>query len=172
MIIRGRNILQSVDDTDLRILAELVNNAKSSFVDISNKLEFHPNVVAYRVKRMEQMGIIKKYSVLLDLEKVGLGEQVYVGVSLPEYSEKDALLKQIMGIPQIIRVISLLGSPALMIFIAGKNKAEVDAVISKLKGMNVKVENTLSIIKTYQDGLLGEFFESLADQLKEENKRA
>jgi len=172
MNMRGRNILLPVDDTDLRILAELVNNAKSSFVDISNKLELHPNVVAYRIKRMEQMGIIKKYSVLLDLEKLGLSEQVYVGASLPEYIEKDDLLKHIMEIPQTIRVISLLGNPALMVFIAGKNKAEVDTVISKLKGLNVKIENTTSIIKTYQDGLLGEFFESLAGQLKEKNKRA
>jgi len=160
----------SIDDTDLRILAELVSNSKSSFVDISHKLEVHPNVVAYRVKRMEQLGIIKRYTVLLDLERLGLSEQVYIGASFPEYVEKDGVLKQIANIPQTIRVISLLGTPALMVFLAGKNKAEVDSVISKLKGLNVKIEHTSSIIKTYQDWLLGEFFTSLAEEGKERGK--
>lgn len=161
----------SVDDTDLKILAELVSNSKSSFVDISHKLVLHPNVVAYRVKRMEQMGIIKRYTVLLDLERLGLSEQVYIGASFPEYVEKDDVLKGIANIPQTIRVISLLGNPALMVFLAGKNKAEVDSVISKIKGLNVKIEHTSSIIKTYQDWLLGDFFASLAGEIKEKDKR-
>lgn len=162
----------SIDDTDLRILAELVSNSKASFVDISHKLEIHPNVVAYRVKRMEQMGIIKRYTVLLDLERIGLSEQVYIGASFPEYVEKDDVLRQIANIPQTIRVISLLGNPALMVFLAGKNKAEVDSVISKLKGLNVKIEHTSSIIKTYQDWLLGEFLSSLAEEVQGKNKRS
>jgi len=162
----------SIDDTDLKILAELVGNSKASFVDISHKLEIHPNVVAYRVKRMEQMGIIKRYTVLLDLERLGLSEQVYIGASFPEYAEKDDVLRQIANIPQTIRVISLLGNPALMVFLAGKNKAEVDAVISKLKGLNVKIEHTSSIIKTYQDWLLGEFLSSLAEEVQGKNKRS
>jgi DNA-binding Lrp family transcriptional regulator len=161
----------SIDDTDLKILAELVSNSKASFVDISHKLEIHPNVVAYRVRRMEQMGIIKRYTVLLDLERIGLSEQVYIGASFPEYVEKDDVLRQIANIPQTIRVISLLGNPALMIFLAGKNKAEVDSIISKLKGLNVKIEHTSSIIKTYQDWLLGEFLSSLAEEVQGKNKR-
>lgn len=160
----------STDDTDLKILAELVSNSKSSFVEISHKLEIHPNVVAYRVKRMEQMGIIKRYTVLLDLERLGLSEQVYVDASFPEYVEKDHVLKEIANIPQTIRVISLLGNPALMIFLAGKNKAEVDSAISKLKGLNVKIEHTSSVIKAYQDWLFGEFLVSLAGEGKGKDK--
>lgn len=61
----------STDSTDLKILAELVENAKSSFVDIGKKLELHPNVVAYRVNKLERLGIIKDYTTRLDLEKLG-----------------------------------------------------------------------------------------------------
>ncbi|HXZ97790.1 MAG TPA: winged helix-turn-helix transcriptional regulator, partial [Candidatus Acidoferrum sp.] len=73
----------STDSTDLKILAELVDNAKSSFVDIGKKLDLHPNVVAYRVNKLERSGVIKDYTTRLDLEKLGLSEQIFVAASLP-----------------------------------------------------------------------------------------
>ena len=76
------------DSTDLKILAELVENAKSSFVDIGKKLDLHPNVIAYRVNKLERLGIIKDYTTRLDLEKLGLSEQIFVAASLPGNSER------------------------------------------------------------------------------------
>ena len=61
----------------------LFRSAKSSFVDIGKKLDLHPNVVAYRVNKLERLGIIKDYTTRLDLEKLGLSEQIFVGASLP-----------------------------------------------------------------------------------------
>jgi Lrp/AsnC family leucine-responsive transcriptional regulator len=57
-----------IDSTDFRILAELVENAKYSFAEIGRKLSLHPNVVAYRVNKLERAGVIKDYRADLDLE--------------------------------------------------------------------------------------------------------
>jgi len=38
----------NLDETDLKILAELAENSKSSYVEIGRKLGLHPNVVGYR----------------------------------------------------------------------------------------------------------------------------
>jgi len=80
----------TIDITDLKILAELVDNAKTSNVEIGRKLQVHPNVVAYRINKLESAGIIKEYTTVLDFGKLGLNEQVYVGASLPRNSERDA----------------------------------------------------------------------------------
>jgi DNA-binding Lrp family transcriptional regulator len=49
----------NLDGTDLRILAELVENSKQSYVEIGRKLALHPNVIAYRVNRLEDAHIIR-----------------------------------------------------------------------------------------------------------------
>jgi len=156
--------LSLIDEVDLRILSVLVDDSKASLKSIGERVGLHPNVAAYRIRRLEQQGVIQRYTVQLNLEKLGLGEHVYVSASFPDFKERDGVLKEIHSIPQVSRVMSLLGSPGLMIFIVGKDKSEVDAIITKIRNLNVKVENATSIVKVYQDWLPGYFFTELASR--------
>ena len=157
----------STDSTDLKILAELVQNAKSSFVDIGKKLELHPNVVAYRVNKLERLGIIKDYTTRLDLEKLGLSEQIFVAANLPGNSEREQILEKIASMPQTIQVVSSLGDPESIVFRAGKNKADVDRTMWRLRNMNVKIEYSGSIVRTYDEGGLCNFLKLLAKEFEE-----
>lgn len=154
--------MKFIDYTDLRILSELVENSKKSLVKLGKKLSLHPNVVAYRIKKMEKEGIIKDYTVELDYGKLGINEQVYVGLSLPANSEREEILEQIMAIPQTMKVISSLGSLESIILLVGKDKAEIDEAISKLKIFNVKMEYTAPVIRTYGNKDSGNFMKLLA----------
>ncbi len=154
--------MSPIDELDLKILSVLVDNSKATLKNIGEKVGLHPNVVAYRIKRLEQRGVIQRHTVQLNLEKLGLGEHVYVSASFPDFDQRDGVLKEIFSIPQICRVMSLLGLPGLMIFIVGKDKAEVDGIITRLRNLNVKVENATSIVKVYQDWLPGYLFNELA----------
>jgi DNA-binding Lrp family transcriptional regulator len=157
----------STDSTDLKILAELVGNAKSSFVDIGKKLDLHPNVVAYRVNKLERLGIIKDYTTRLDLEKLGLTEQIFVAASLPGNSERERVLEEIASMPQTIQVVSSLGEPESILFLVGKNKADVDKTMWRLRNMNVKIEYTGSIVRTYEEGGLCSFLKLLAKEFED-----
>jgi DNA-binding Lrp family transcriptional regulator len=163
--------MYSIDAIDLKILAELTKNAKASFVEIGKKLNLHPNVVAYRVNKMENLGIIREYTAVIDLEKIGLSEQVCIGARFPEGSEKDKVLEQIAMIPQTVKVISSWGSPEGIIFLVGKNKEEIDKAISKLRNLNVKIEYAASIIKTYRNGGLDCFLNQLAEEIENGKNR-
>ncbi len=167
----------AIDSLDLKILAELVNNSKASYSELGRKLGLHPNVIAYRVNKLERSGVITEYTAHLDLEKLGLGEQIFVGASFPGNSQREEVLEQIATIPQTVKVISSLGEPESIVFLVGKNKEEVDRVMTKLRKLNLRIEYTGSIIKVYEEGKLGNFLKELAkeaDQLRssrEENGR-
>jgi Lrp/AsnC family leucine-responsive transcriptional regulator len=158
----------TIDITDLKILTELVENAKTSNVEIGKKLRIHPNVVAYRINKLESGGIIKEYTTVLDLDKLGLTEQMYVGASLPKNSERDDILRQVAEIPQTVSVISSLGSPESIVFLIGKNKDEVDKVMSKLRNLNLKIKYTSPIIKTYDNGNMRNYLSLLTQERNEE----
>lgn len=156
----------NIDATDLKILAELVQNSKSSYVDIGRKLRLHPNVVAYRVNKLERAGVITEYTANLDLEKIGLPEQIYIGASFPRATERDQVLEQIETIPQTVKVISSLGEPESIVFLVGKNKAEVEKIMARIRDLNVRIEYTGSIIRTSQDGRLGNFLRIMAREIE------
>jgi DNA-binding Lrp family transcriptional regulator len=130
----------NLDGTDYRILAELVENSKQSYVEIGRKLALHPNVIAYRVNRLEDQGIIREYTTLVDFSKLGLPEQVVVAANFPSDSSREDIMKQICEIPETVNVISSLGS----------------------RSMNLDIDFASSVIRTYDEGRLGTYFRAMA----------
>lgn len=156
--------MKMIDSTDFKILAELVENAKYSFAEIGRKLSLHPNVVAYRVNKLERTGIIKDYRAELDLEKLGVAEQILVGASFPRDVERDDIIQKIAAIPQTVKVVSSLGEPEGLVFLVGKNKSEIEKLMSKLRSLNVKIEYTGSVIRTVEEGRIGNLLKLLASE--------
>ncbi len=67
-----------LDDIDLEILRILEGNAKARMHTIAKKLNVPQSTVHHRIKRMEKEGIISKWTILKDYEKMGLGVKAYI----------------------------------------------------------------------------------------------
>src|SRR3990167_8659738 len=60
-----------MDKLDLKILAVLDWNARIPLKAIARSLNANKDVVAYRIKKLEETGIIKRYFPVLDMSKLG-----------------------------------------------------------------------------------------------------
>ena len=67
-----------LDDIDHKILDMLIENTRTPFTDIAKKLVISAGTVHVRVKKMEQMGLIKGSSLILDYDKLGYTFIAYV----------------------------------------------------------------------------------------------
>ena len=65
------NIMEKIDAKDKKILYQLNQNSRQSFTQIGKKVGLPKSVVVYRVKRLEEKGIIKNYFTLVDAPKMG-----------------------------------------------------------------------------------------------------
>lgn len=63
--------MNALDVKDRKILYELDSNARQSLTQIGKKVGLKKNVVSYRIKRMEEQGIIKNYWTVIDAYKLG-----------------------------------------------------------------------------------------------------
>jgi Lrp/AsnC family leucine-responsive transcriptional regulator len=160
----------NLDHIDLKILAELAENAKATFAELGRKLGIHPNVVAYRVNRMQRGGIIKGYATVLDLEKMGIGEQMIVGINFPANSDREGMINRIGSIPEAVEIISSFGSPEGLILLAGRNKSDIERAISKIKSMNISIDYAASIIGIHRDGMMGKLLNQLASEIGPQSK--
>lgn len=59
------------DELDLKILAELLRDSRLSFRQIAKRVGSSVGTVLSRVRRMEEEGVIKGYTAILDHEKLG-----------------------------------------------------------------------------------------------------
>lgn len=60
-----------LDETDVKILKMLLSDARLSSRKIARKTSVSTGTVLSRMKKMEQEGIIKEYSAIVDHEKLG-----------------------------------------------------------------------------------------------------
>ena len=62
-----------LDKLDKQILQYLVKDARKPFTEIAKDLLVSPGTIHVRVKKMEQMGVIKSTSISVDYAKLGFG---------------------------------------------------------------------------------------------------
>ena len=60
-----------VDETSKKVLAEYLQDSRQSFREVARKIGISSGTVASRIKEMEENGVIKKYTTLLNYEKLG-----------------------------------------------------------------------------------------------------
>ncbi|MFH1445602.1 MAG: Lrp/AsnC family transcriptional regulator [Nanoarchaeota archaeon] len=67
-----------MDEKDAKILSILKNNARTSTREISKKTMLPITTVHNRIKRMRKNGLIKKYTIVPDYNKLGMGILAYI----------------------------------------------------------------------------------------------
>ena len=92
-----------MDDVDKRILKVLEVDARTSLRKIADEVGVALGTVSNRVRRLESMGVIRGYAVLLDPDKAGWGLSVVIGLRIEkgrliEVQEKIAEDNRVYGV--------------------------------------------------------------------------
>lgn len=145
-------ISNGFDQIDHSILNELVNNGRVSLSDIAKKYDYGTTTVHKRLKRLIDLNIIKKFTVLLDNEKVGLDSLAYAGISCSK-DQREILMDQLCGFNGVVEVHEVLEPYDILVKIRSTDlktmKKEILDKISLLNGVD-KV-STVLVIRTSKE---------------------
>jgi len=124
--------LNRLDEHDLKILYELVNNAAISVPTMSKKIGINTSVIYSRIKRLLKLGVIKKYTIVIDNSKLGININAIVGINR-DPKTKQIVYEEIRKIPQIISISEVSGRFDMLVTIGVSNLEELhDVVINKI----------------------------------------
>ncbi|MEM3577974.1 MAG: Lrp/AsnC family transcriptional regulator [Candidatus Bathyarchaeia archaeon] len=123
-----------LDEKDLAILALIQENCKLTAKEIAKKIDSPITTVFAKMKRMEELGIIKKYCAILDAKPLGSGTTAFILASVsygakgntPQISQRE-IANEIAKFPEVQEVHIITGDWDLLI----KLKAEDVDVIGK-----------------------------------------
>jgi Lrp/AsnC family transcriptional regulator, leucine-responsive regulatory protein len=82
-----KNGVPDLDRLDLKILAELMGDARASQLELAEKVGLSATACARRIRQLEEAGIIRGYSADLDATALGLVTTVVVTITLEKQSE-------------------------------------------------------------------------------------
>lgn len=80
--------MNNLDETDKQILRMLQANSKLTTKELAIPVNLSPTPVFERLKRLEKEGYIRKYSAILDSEKICQGIVVYCNIRLKQHNRE------------------------------------------------------------------------------------
>lgn len=80
---------EDLDAVDIAILQLLQADGRISNVDLAAQIELSPPATHARLKRLQSKGYIRRFTALLDQEKVGFDMTCYVNISLRMHGSEE-----------------------------------------------------------------------------------
>ena len=114
-----------IDDTDRRILAVLLADARTSMRSIAEEVGVALGTVSNRVKRMESMGVIQGYEARLDAEKIGWTMTVLCGLRI-EKGQLMEVQRRIAKDSRVFGIYDVTGEFDSMVLARVRDRAHLD----------------------------------------------
>lgn len=125
-----------VDEKDYKILEELKKNSRQTTTELSKKLDIPRTTIHYRIKKMKDEGLIKKFTVIPNYDQLDKGTTAYILVSF-DPNEGVTQRETASKISQMDRVHELhiiSGEWDIMVKVRGKTAEEIgDIVVDQLR---------------------------------------
>ena len=112
-----------IDGIDAKILHLIQSNAALSVADIADNVGLSSSPCWRRIKRMEEIGIIKQRITVLDRKKLGLDFEVFVAVklALPNKLNMEKFESAVSRMPEVVQCASVTGAVDFMLRIVTKD---------------------------------------------------
>ena len=93
-----------LDDLDYSILDVLMKDSKVPYTDIAKELFVSSGTIHVRMKKMEQMGIVKGSQLKIDYSALGYDVTAFLGIYLDKSYMYEDSAKFLLEIPEIVSV--------------------------------------------------------------------
>ncbi len=100
-----------LDVVDARILELIQQDAALSVAEIAEKVGLSSSPCWRRIKRLEDVGVIRRRVTLLDREQLGLNFEVYaeVKLSMPTRDNLEAFERAVIDLPEVTQCATVTG---------------------------------------------------------------
>jgi Lrp/AsnC family leucine-responsive transcriptional regulator len=143
--------MYSPDDIDLKLLEILQKNGRIKRNELADRVNLSVPSVSERLKRLEEVGIIKGYSAILDAKKLGKDITAFVLVSIDSSKYYPLFIERAMEVDEILECHSITGEGSHLLKVRTENTTTLEKLLSRIQSwpgvIGTKTSIVLSTIK-------------------------
>jgi Lrp/AsnC family transcriptional regulator, leucine-responsive regulatory protein len=117
-----------LDETDVRILEYLAEDARLSQRAIARAVGMSPPAVADRISRLETLGVIQGYRAQIDYALLGRTLTVVVGITSERSDNQRELAQKVLAIPEVEGVDLVTGEDDLRVRLRVRDQPHLNEV--------------------------------------------
>ncbi len=140
-----------IDNIDLKILTLLTEDAKIPYTEVAKKVFVSGGTVHVRMRKMEEMGIVRGTTLSMDYSRLGYDVTAFLGIYLERSSLYDEVTKRLMQIPEVVKMHYTTGNYNIFVKIHCRDTKHLRDVlhdkIQKVEGIE-RTETFISLEET------------------------
>jgi Lrp/AsnC family transcriptional regulator, regulator for asnA, asnC and gidA len=138
----------NLDKLDLQIIQEMMEDAEISYADLGKKLFVSGGTIHVRIKKLEELKVVKGKRLSVDLKLLGYDVIAFIGIYLEKSSLYDSVARELKKIPQIVRLNYTTGNYSMFAEIVCRDIQQLRFVLhdelQKIKGIE-RTETFISL---------------------------
>ncbi len=123
----------AVDGTDLEIIDRLVGDGRRTLAEIGAAVSLSAPAVKRRLARLEEAGVIKGYTAVLDHEKLGRPIEAFTELRFAGKTRVADIAGIARDMPEVDAVYTTAGDPDALVHLRVKDVADLTRVIDLLR---------------------------------------
>lgn len=128
--------MEALSPLEWKLCRALVRNARASWAELAGVIGMSPPAAAERVHRLEERGVIRSFSAILDPEQAGLPVTAFVAVILERTVKRAAFLAKLQKMEQVLEVHHTAGADDYLLKVVARSMRDLDRFLSEdLKGI-------------------------------------
>jgi Lrp/AsnC family transcriptional regulator for asnA, asnC and gidA len=140
----GRNF--EIDNTDLKILEILMQDAKRPYTEVARKVNVSQGTVHVRMNKMEEAGILEKTTLRINYAKLGYDITAFIGIYLEKSALYDKVLAKLKDIPEITSIHYTTGNYSMFLKIHCRDTNHLKEVLHDKMQQVEGIERTETMI--------------------------
>ena len=139
------------DEIDIGILEALRRDARTPFTDIAKDLGISDSTIHFRLKKMIEAGVIKRYTIDVDEKALGrnIHSLVFINVN-PGFTEDVA--DRLVKYEDVSDIYEVHGSHDLVLRVSASSLDELRMLILKIRGTpNIVTSESDTILKVWKE---------------------
>jgi DNA-binding Lrp family transcriptional regulator len=137
----------TLDDIDNKILALLMDDARTPVTTIAKKVSIARTTAIARIQGLEKKGVIAGYGVRLNNEQYQPAVRAYVGISIEPRSAAN-FVKIMHTLPEVETLCAVSGTIDYMLTLRCPSTAELDRLLDQIGTIDGVRQTSTSIILT------------------------
>lgn len=137
-----------IDTIDRQILSLLMKDANMPYTEIAKKIHVSGGTVHVRMKKLEDIGVVKGAGLIVDYAVLGYDITAFLGIYLDKSSLYDDVAKQLKNIPEIVEANYTTGAYSIFVKIVCRDTNHLRDVlhdkIQKISGIQ-RTETFISL---------------------------
>ncbi len=138
-----------LDQIDKQLIEHLQENGRQTTSELAHEVGMSVPAVAERIRKLQESGIIQRFSAVVDPKKIGMDVGAYISLISESSAHYDEVIERAQAHPDVLEIMSTTGGGSHMLLVRMENTSTLESLLKQIQSWPGVTRTETRIILSY-----------------------